>query len=308
MTTAKRVELKPSKTALITGGTRGIGFITAQKLCERGFRVLLTGRTKKSADESAEKIRAQVAGASVEGLALDLASLESVRAFAASQVNEQASLDVLIDNAGVMDRSPEVKRTAAGLEMMFATNHLGHFLLTVLLLPRLLRSAPSRIVVVSSRWHAPGSSGPQVSFDFDNLDGAKSYEPTVFYKNSKLANLWFTFDLARRLAGSGVTVNAVCPGFVPSTLAEHQAGLERLVTKYLLPMLPSAHSPEDAAENTVFVATDAKFAARSGVLVGEQKEVEPSAMSRDVASAERLWNESCRLAGVASEDVWLHVQ
>lgn len=291
------------KRVLITGGTRGIGFSTAKKLCERGYHVLLTGRTQASADEAAARIRSEVSGGAVEGLALDLGSLESVRSLGRAQAADEAPLEVLINNAGVMDRSPEVKHSAEGLEMMFAANHLGHFLLTVLLLPRLTRSAPSRIVVVSSRWHAPGSSGPPVNFDFDNLDGKKSYEPTTAYKNSKLANLWFTFELARRLEGSSVTVNAVCPGFVPATLAEHQHGIERLVTKYLLPMLPAAHSPEDAAENTVFVATDRTYATRSGAFVGETKEVEPSALARDTASAARLWTVSCQLAGVSEGEI-----
>jgi NAD(P)-dependent dehydrogenase (short-subunit alcohol dehydrogenase family) len=292
--------MSTSKTALITGGTRGIGFLTAERLSRLGYRVLLTGRSQTGADEAAAKIRSTVAGASIEGLALDLGSLRSVRALAESQANDERSLDVVIANAGVMERFPQVQRSADGLEMMFAANHLGHFLLTVLLLPRLLRSAPSRIVVVSSRWHAPGSSGPQVNFDFDNLDGSKSYDPTVFYKNSKLANLWFAFELARRLEGSGVTVNAVCPGFVPATLAEHQVGFQRLVTKYLLPMLPAAHSPADGADNTIFVATDPTYATRSGALVGERQEVEPSTLSRDRVQAERLWEVSCRLASVST--------
>jgi NAD(P)-dependent dehydrogenase (short-subunit alcohol dehydrogenase family) len=280
-----------------------IGLLTAEKLCERGYRVLLTRRSQRGAEEAASQIRSKIAGASAAGLALDLGPLASVRALGRELGAETDSLDVLVGNAGVMDQSPQVKRSAEGLEMMFAANHLGHFLLTILLLPRLLRSAPSRVVIVSSRWHAPGSSGPPVDFDFENLDGAKRYDPTTFYKNSKLANLWFAFELARRLAGTGVTVNAVCPGFVPSTLAEHQHGVERLVTKYLLPMLPSAHSPADAADNTAFVATDPKYATRSGAFVGERTEIEPSALARDTASAARLWSVSCQLAGIADSDL-----
>jgi NAD(P)-dependent dehydrogenase (short-subunit alcohol dehydrogenase family) len=288
-------------TALLTGGTRGIGLVTAEKLCARGLRVLLTGRDQKNADEAAAGIRARITGASVEGLSLDLASLDSVRALGASFAERDEPLRVLVANAGVMESSPEVKRSKDGFELMFAANHLGHFLLTMLLLPHLRRNEPSRVVVVSSRWHAPGSSGPQVDFDFDDLEGRRSYDPTVAYKNSKLANLWFTFALARRLQGTRTTVNAVCPGFVPATLADHQHGLQRFLTKHLLPLLPRANSPEEAAENTAYVATDPAFASRSAAFVGEQKEVAASDEARDAAKAERLWTLSCALTGLPAD-------
>ncbi len=287
-----------TKTALVTGGTRGIGFLTAQKLCQRGYRVLLTGRSSSSADEAAAQIRRQIPDAAVEGRALDLGSLRAVQAFGRALVESLGALDLLVNNAGVMESHKEVVLSEDGWELMFAANHLGHFLLTRQLLPLLLASAPARVVVVSSRWHAPGSSGPPARFDFENLDGKHGYDPTVFYKNSKLSNLWFTFALARRLAGTAVTVNAVCPGFVPATLAEHQTGVQRLVTKYLLPMLPAAHTPEVAADNTVFVATAPEYATRSGAFVGELKEVEASDDARDEAPAERLWKLSSGLCGL----------
>ena len=288
----------PSKTTLVTGGTRGIGLMTAEQLCGRGHHVVLTGRTPASAEQAVARIRQRVPAASVEGAALDLGSLQSVRAFAASQAASERPLNALICNAGVMERLPEIRRSQDGFELMFAANHLGHFLLAALLLPRLLRSAPSRVVVVSSRWSAPGSSGPQLDFDFDNLDGHKSYDPVVFYKNSKLANLWFAFELARRLEGTGVTVNAVCPGFVPASLAESQQGFQRLFTKYLLARLPVANSPAKAAANTVFVATDPAYASRTGKFVGECQEVVAYEEARDPAKAERLWQLSCKLCGI----------
>jgi NAD(P)-dependent dehydrogenase (short-subunit alcohol dehydrogenase family) len=286
------------KTALITGGTRGIGYVTAEQLSARGLRVILTGRDQKKADEAAASIRAKVPEATVEGLALDLGSLETVRTVGSALAKADEPLHVLIANAGVMESFPTIQLSKDGIEMMFAANHLGHFLLTMLLLPRLRRSKPSRVVVVSSRWHAPGSSGPQVDFDFDNLDGHKSYDPVVFYKNSKLANLWFTFELARRLEGSGITVNAVCPGFVPSTLAEHQHGVQRFFTKHFLPLLPNANSPEEAAENTAFVATNPIYESKSGAFVGEKHDVEASEDARDTSKAARLWKLSSELTGI----------
>lgn len=195
-------------TALITGSTKGIGFVTAKKLAQRGFRVVITGRTQSTCDEAAKKIAAEVPGATAVGMALDLSSLDDVRAFAA---RFEGPLKLLVNNAGNMSLDKKAVLTKDGIEATLATNAIGPFLLTRLLLPKLRDAAPARIVNVGSRAHLPKSGyGAEVNWDWENLKGEKSYEPMTFYKNSKLAVMWLTYELQRQLAGSGVVVNAVC--------------------------------------------------------------------------------------------------
>ncbi len=153
--------------------------------------------------------------ASVESMPLDLASFASIRQCAAAFHAKQLPLHLLINNAGGGIPGKQARFTSDGFELTFATNHLGHFLLTHLLLDSLKQSAPARVITVSSRLHIPGyGGGPPPDFDYGNLKGEKYYHSRVFYKNSKLANVWFAYELQRRLEGTGITSNAVCPGFV----------------------------------------------------------------------------------------------
>ncbi|HEY1957102.1 MAG TPA: SDR family NAD(P)-dependent oxidoreductase [Polyangiaceae bacterium] len=279
------------KTAIVTGGTKGIGLVTAKKLAARGLRVVVTGRTQSTCDDAAKEIAPNASGA-----ALDLASLDSVRAFAA---RFEGPLDLLVNNAGNMSLDPKATLTKDGIETTLATNVIGPFLLTRLLLPKLRESAPSRVVNVGSRAHLPKSGyGAEVNWDWDNMKGEKSYEPMTFYKNSKLALMWITYELDRRLDKSGVVVNAVCPGFVPATVGEHATGVRRFLFKHVMPHMPGAHTPDEAAENTLFVATDAKYEKRGGAFVGEKNEVKSSEESYDEAKAARFWKLACDLAGV----------
>jgi retinol dehydrogenase-12 len=280
-------------TALVTGGTKGIGFVTATKLAQRGMRVVITGRTQSTCDEAAKKIAAEVPGATAIGMALDLSALDAVRTFAAGF---EGPLDLLVNNAGNMSIDKRVTLTNDGVETTLATNVLGPFLLARLLLPKLRKAAPSRIVNVGSRAHLPKSGyGAEVHWDWENLKGEKSYEPMTVYKNSKLAVMWLTYELDRRLAGSGVVVNAVCPGFVPETLAEHAKGVRYFLFKHVMTHMPGAHTVQEAADNTVFAATDPAYEKKGGAFIGEQREVAASDEARDRAQAKRFWELACAL-------------
>ena len=208
------------RVAMITGGNSGIGFATVRKLAEKGFVVFLASRNQQTSKLAIKRIKAVTPEAIVESIPLDLASFESVRQCVSAFQSKGSPLHVLINNAGGSVPGKQASFTADGFEMTFGTNHLGHFLLTNLLLEDLKRSAPARVITVSSELHKPGhAGGPAPDFDYGNLKGEKYYNPQVFYRNSKLANMWFAYELQRHLTGTGVTSNAVCPGFVPAAIA-----------------------------------------------------------------------------------------
>lgn len=283
--------------ALVTGGNRGLGRAAAEKLARQGLSVVITSRRQEEGDQAAAEIRGHVAGADVTAMALDLSSMASVRAFAAAFRERFDHLDVLLCNAGILQQSPERLLSAEGHEVTFATNHLGHFLLVNLLLD-VIKASATRVVVVSSRLHLPNSGqGDEVRFDFDDYDLKNGYSPSRAYKNSKLCNVWFAWELNRRLAGSGATANAVCPGFVPTTAAESTHGVMKLVMKYLMPLMPFAHSVDEATDTFVKVATDATIP--GGGFYGESKAIESSLESHDEDKARRLWDLSNTLCGLA---------
>ena len=202
------------RVAMITGGNSGIGFATAGKLAACGFHVILASRNQQASQKAIVRMLADQPSASVESIQLDLASFAAVRECAAAFQAKGYPLHLLINNAGGSVPGKHASFTVDGFEMTLGTNHLGHFLLTNLLLEDLRQSAPSRVITVSSQLHIPGYRGGRgPDFDYDNLKGEKYYNASVFYLNSKLANMWFTYELQRRLAGTGVTSNAVCPGF-----------------------------------------------------------------------------------------------
>ncbi|HEY4220761.1 MAG TPA: SDR family NAD(P)-dependent oxidoreductase, partial [Myxococcota bacterium] len=237
------------RVALVTGGNRSLGFLLATDLAKRGYHVVIAARSSKNGDEAVAKIKAADASASVEAMALDVSSLASVRAFVAAFLARGLRLDVLVNNAGIMTAADEpMHKTVDGLEATFATNHVGSALLSLLLLEKLRASTPARIVNIASRAHMgfPGMGGP-AQFDFDNVDGAKGFAGVEAYKNSKLAMLWFNYELARRLPDKSVTVNAVCPGFVPETAGEHAKGFQRFLFKHVLTHVPGAHPAGEAA-------------------------------------------------------------
>jgi len=290
------------RVAMITGGNSGIGFATAGKLAAKGFHVILASRNQQTSAQAIERICAGNPSAGVESIPLDLASFAAVRQCVATFQAKGYPLHLLINNAGGSVAGERASFTADGFEMTFGTNHLGHFLLTNLLLDNLKQSAPARVITVSSQKHVPGYGGKGApDFDYDNLKGEKYYDMQVFYRNSKLANMWFAYELQRRLAGTGVTSNAVCPGFVPEAIGNRRtSALDRLMYKQILPRMPFARSLEQASSSYMIAATDPRYESVGGKFIVDGKEIPSSDESYDEEKARRLWEMSCEWCGLGN--------
>lgn len=287
-----------TKSVLITGGGRGLGRVTAGKLAALGYRVLLVARTPVAAQTARDEILRRHPRAQVQARSVDLSALGRVREFATAEAERGEPIDVLFHVAGVMQTSTTRRVTVDGYEETLAVNVLAPFLLTALLLPALERSASARIVTVSSRLHLPGSRGRPVDFDFDDPQLVRGYHPDRAYKNSKLAVLWFTYELQRRMAGRTITANAVCPGFVPATAAASTTGLMRLVMVHLMPHMPFATSVDAATDSLVFMAVDPSIEGVGGKFFGERRVIESSPQSRDGDQARRFWDLAERFTGL----------
>lgn len=277
------------KTILITGGGRGLGRATARRLATLGHRVLLTARAPKEGEAAAAEIRAAHPPAQVEARVLDLASLTAVRAFGQAVAAEGFALDVLFHCAGVMQQSPARLTTPDGFEQTLAVNAFAPFLLTQTLLPALRRSAEARVVCVTSRLHLPGSRGAPVDFDFDDPQLTRGYHPERAYKNSKLAVLWFAYELQRRLAATSIRANAVCPGFVPATAAASATGFQRWLLRHVLTHFPFARTVDEAVDSFTFMAVDPSLGGVGGRFYGEKQPIASSPESMDEAKAKRFW-------------------
>jgi NAD(P)-dependent dehydrogenase (short-subunit alcohol dehydrogenase family) len=271
------------RTFLVTGANSGIGQITATRLAERGAQVFLGCREGAKGEAIAAPLRA--AGAQVEVLPFDLADLASVRLAAATFVARGLPLHGLINNAGLAGTRA---RTRDGFELTFGVNHLGHFLLTRLLETRLREGAPARVINLSSQAHRRAKG-----IDFAALrEPARSRTGLREYAVSKLANVLFTRELARRWAGSGVTAYAVHPGVVATGIWRRLPGpLRWLVTRFMI-------TPEEGARTTIFCATAPELASVSGRYYDHERESTPSRVAQDDALAARLWNESEKMVGL----------
>ncbi|XP_040279145.1 retinol dehydrogenase 14 [Bufo bufo] len=283
--------LMRGKTVIITGANCGIGRATAAELLRQQARVILACRDPERAEEAARELREET-GDSGEVVVkqLDLSSLKSVRRFCQEVVREEPNLDVLINNAGVF-QCPYTK-TEDGFEMQFGVNHLGHFLLTHLLLGLLKSSAPSRVVVVSSKLYKYGE------INFDDLNSEKSYGRGSAYSRSKLANILFTRELARRLEGTGVTVNALHPGIVRTNLGRH-INIPVLV-KPLFNVVSWAFfkSPVEGAQTSIYLASSPEVEGVSGKYFGDCKEEELLPKAMDDLVARKLWDISEVMVGL----------
>lgn len=278
------------RVAMITGGNSGIGFATAYKLAGQGFHVILASRNQQASANAIAQIRSNHPNANVESIPLDLASFTAVRQCVAAFQAKGYPLHVLINNAGGSISGKQASFTANGFEMTLGTNHLGHFLLTNLLLGDLKRSTPSRVITVSSQLHIPGYRGGSPDFDYDNLKGEKYYNQQIFYRNSKLANMWFTYELQRRLVGTGVTSNAVCPGFVPEAIGgRRKSPFDRFLYNQILARMPFARSLEQASASYLFAATDPGLEGVGGKFIVDSKVIHSSDDSYDENKAKRLW-------------------
>jgi NAD(P)-dependent dehydrogenase (short-subunit alcohol dehydrogenase family) len=267
------------KVCLITGATSGIGAVTAEALARQGARVVLVGRSAEKCARTREQIQARTGNPDVETLLADLSSQQQVRQLAQDFRDRHARLDVLVNNAGGLWMKRQ--ETAEGLEMTFAVNHLAYFLLTNLLLDRLRASAPARIVNVASAAHR------RAVLRFDDLMGQKSFNGWRAYKRSKLANLLFTYELARRLEGTGVTANALHPGWVATGFASHNNGWFGGVFQVASRLF--ALRSEKGARTVIYLATAPEVANVSGQYFVKCRPVRSSRASRDSAAAERLW-------------------
>ena len=289
------------KLAVITGATGGLGYETALALAGAGAEVLVTGRNTEKGRVAIERIRRAVSSAKVRFEMLDLASLHSVRAFAAKMVANGQPLDLLINNAGVMDL-PGRRLTEDGFEMQFGTNHLSHFALTGLLLPVLRSAEAPRVVNVSSLAHRGGK------IDFDNLQAERKYRSWPAYQQSKLANLLFTFELQRRSDsnGWGLMSNAAHPGYARTDLIPNGPGTgdlkgagAKLVGSFM------SHSAAAGALPTLFAATSSAampmgYYGPNGFyeLKGPVAPAKVLPQAKDETVARKLWEVSERLTGV----------
>jgi retinol dehydrogenase-12 len=271
------------RTFIVTGANSGIGRVTTTALARRGAQVFLGCRAPEKGEAVAGPLRA--GGAQAEVLPLDLADLASVRAAAAAFLARGLPLHGLINNAGVAGTRA---LTRDGFELTFGVNHLGHFLLTRLLEARLRENAPARVINVASQAHRSAKG-----IDFVALrQPARSRGALGEYAVSKLANILFTRELARRWAGSGVTAYALHPGVVATDIWRRlPRPLRWLITRFMI-------SPDEGARTTLFCATARQLAGVSGRYYDREREKTPSAVAQDDALAARLWDQSERMVGL----------
>jgi NAD(P)-dependent dehydrogenase (short-subunit alcohol dehydrogenase family) len=275
-------------TVLVTGGTGGIGRATAIGLATMGARVGITGRHRGRADTAAAAIVRESGTPAVDVFVADMSSQAEVRRLAAEVLDAYPRLDVLVNNVGGYWDTRHV--TADGLERTFAVNHLAPFLLTDLLLERLKDSAPARVVTVASGAHTAGR------IDFDDLQGGRSYSGSRAYDQSKLANVLFSHELARRLAGSGITANALHPGVVRTSFGADDPGA---IQRWLVPfMRPFMRTPAQGATTSIHLASSPELAQVSGGYFANGRPKRSSTASYDEAVAARLWRVSADLVGL----------
>ena len=280
------------KTVLITGGNVGIGKETAVDLARRGARVIIGCRDLEKGKNALQEIQGRSGNIHIYLEKLDLASLESVRTFADRILNSEPRLDILINNAGVM--ACPYTTTTEGFELQFGVNHLGHFLLTHLLLDLLKRSSPSRIINVSSLGHRMVSG-----INFIDINSTSSYSRWGAYGQSKLANILFTRELARRLQGSGVSVFSLHPGSVQSDLGRHTFTANWLVSTLCYPfMWIYFKSTEQGAQTSIYCAVQEGLESESGKYFAECGLREPSAAGKNDGMAKKLWDVSVRMVGL----------
>ncbi|KAM3870620.1 retinol dehydrogenase 13-like [Diretmus argenteus] len=280
------------KTVLITGANTGIGKETAVDLAGRGARVILACRDMDRANNAAEDIRKRSGNGNVIVKKLDLASLQSVRQLAKDILESEERLDVLINNAGVM-RCPKWQ-TEDGFEMQFGVNHLGHFLLTDCLLDLLKKSAPSRIVNVSSLAHERGH------IDFDDIHQNKDYQPGKSYAQSKLANVLFTRELATRLQGTGVTTYSLHPGVIRTELGRYFWPTMPLWRRVVFtPLMLLIKSPKEGAQTSIHCAVEESLQNESGLYYSDCAPKTAAPAGRDDEAAKRLWDLSASMVGLA---------
>jgi NAD(P)-dependent dehydrogenase (short-subunit alcohol dehydrogenase family) len=277
------------KTVLVTGGTGGIGLATATGLAGLGARVGLVGRSAPRAAAAADAVRRRAPSAEVDVFEADLSEQAQVRRLAGEVGNLYSRLDVLVNNVGGYWAHRRV--TADGLEHTFALNHLAPFLLTHELSNLLVASAPARVVTVSSGAQAMGR------INFEDLQGKRSYDGQRAYSQSKLANVLFTYELARRLEGTGVTATVLHPGVVRTGFGREDSG--RFMRMMFPLVTPFMKTPEQGAVTPIYLASSPDVAGATGIYYANRRPQRSSKASHDRDVASRLWEVSAELTGVS---------
>ncbi len=286
------------KVCLITGATSGIGKVTATALAAQGAEVVITGRNREKTEVTTRQIKSQTGNETIHYLLADHSDLGQVRALA-SNFNEHFSrLDILINNAGSFFNTR--RETQYGVEMTFLVNHLAPFLLTNLLLETIQGSAPSRIINVSSDAHSYGN------MDFDDLCFRRGYVGMKAYARSKLANILFTYELVRRFPESGTTFNALHPGHVATDIWRTNFSFIGPALKKVMGLV--ALSPEEGADNTIYLASSPDVAGETGNYFVKREPAQSSPLSYDEDNAKRLWEISEDLTSIAQTGSGAHHQ
>ena len=277
------------KVVVISGGTSGIGEVAAERLAGLGARLVLVARDRARGEATLARLRARGPGVAHVAHYADLSLIADTKRVAAEIAAAEPRIDVLINNAGAMFGRRRV--TADGLELTFATNHMSYFLLTHGLRERLLASAPARVVNTSSAAHR------RAALDFDDLQSTRGYRGFMAYSRSKLCNILYTRELARRSAGTGVTANCLHPGFVATRFGDASGGFFSFVVRASKKVF--AISSEKGAETLVYLASSPEVATISGGYFYQCQLATPTRAAQDDAAARRLWAETTRLAGLS---------
>ena len=278
------------KVCLVTGATSGIGEVTAAALAARGAQVIVVGRNQQKAEYTVQQIQSETGSDSVHYLLADFADLQQIQDLVSSFKSQFSRLDVLINNAGAFFNTR--RQTAYGVEMTFLVNHLAPFLLTNLLLDMIMVSPSARIINVSSDAHQYGS------IDFDDLEYKRRYFGMKAYARSKLANILSTYELARRLEGSTVTVNALHPGHIATDIWRTNFSVIGPLLKWIIGFF--AITPEEGAKTSIYLASSTEVESVTGRFFIGREVVKSSPMSYDQNLAHQLWLVSERLTGQAA--------
>lgn len=274
-------------TSLVTGATNGIGLETARALARLGHKLVIVSRNPDKCRRVTEELRSATGNPNIDFIAADLSSLADVRRAAAEFSNRCDRLDRLVNNAGVS--LARRRESADGFEYMFALNHLAVFLLTGLLLDRLLASAPSRVVNVASGLYA------RAKLDLDDLQSKRRFSAMTGYANSKLCSVLFTTELARRLAGTKTTVNAAGPGLVRTNIGQEEGGMFAF-SKRMADFF-GGKTPAQGADTIAWLATSPEVEGLSGCYFEKRKELSLAPKALEPGLAQRLWQASESLTG-----------
>ncbi len=284
----KLMDLMNEKVVLITGSTSGIGYYTALELARMGAQVVVHGRDEARCIASVRAIQDETHNASITYLLADFSSQTQVRNMARDFLDRYDHMDVLVNNAGAAYLFRKLSKD--GLEMTFAVNYLSHFLLTNLLLPALQASSAARVLNVSSGGHY------NQSIDFDDLQTSHRYNPMRAYGRSKLANILFSNELARRLAGTHITSNALTPGMVATDIWKK---VNRFLTPLIFPIIArTAQTPREGAQTSIYLAASPEVEGVTGFYYANKHQAQSSPEAQDMDTARRLWEASAKLTSL----------